>query len=82
MNMSEFPSPFCPKDCLFNGVPKMCDTDCQHSKDQVFVNPEEVEVKTGDGWKKAKIVGRTGDKLYIEMGRERFTMSVRSPLIR
>ena len=59
------PSPFCPPDCLFEGLPGC--TGCRHHRDKVFKNPEDVEVKGFKGTlKKAKIVGRADNTLYVK----------------
>ena len=63
--MKEKPSPLCPEDCKFEGLPGC--NGCRHHRDVIFRNPESVEVK----WyknisRKAKIIGRADDILYVK----------------
>ena len=77
-------SPFCPAECLFEGVPVMCTVDCEHSRDIVFRNPESVKLlEYNDGpYVQAEIVGRTGNKVYIKRNNSISTVSINSPLIK
>lgn len=77
--MKDKPSVFCPPDCKFVDVPIMCDTDCSHSKDREFSNPEQIEVKFGRGFKKVNVIGRNGDYLYLS---DNTSININSPLIK
>ena len=63
--MKEKPSPLCPEDCNFKNLPGC--SGCRHSRDVIFRNPEDVEVKFVKGlFRKAKIIGRADDILYVK----------------
>ena len=72
--MSEFPSPLCPKDCLFLNVPIMCTVDCSHRQDRMFKKPQPIRVCGKD----TEIIGRNGDKLILK---DKTTISVKAPFI-
>ena len=84
INMAEFPSPFCPKDCLFNGVPRMCDTDCVHSRDIIYDNPRTIETKWAGQWVKTQIIDESIGNYYIVIEGKGgvFTISKESELIK
>lgn len=63
--MNEKPSPFCDPNCLFNGVPKMCDTDCMHSQDIVFEKPKKIQIRYQGNWILADCLGESMGKYYI-----------------
>lgn len=75
----EKPSPFCPTDCRWVGVPKVCDTDCNHSRDRVFRSPQNISIKRNWGDENKKIVGRNGDYLYLD---DKSSINIKSPLIK
>lgn len=79
--MTEKPSPFCPKKCNFVDLPIQC-RECFHQFDVVNKHPREIEMRWCGEWVKAKIVGRSQDKLYIESDKGNFTCSASDPNIK
>jgi hypothetical protein len=77
--MAERPSPWCPTDCNFVGVPKMCTTDCTHRSDKVFKTPQAINVNTGGRREDLTVIGRNGDYLYLSNGT---SINVNNPTIR
>lgn len=79
--MSEKLSPFCPDNCNFMGEDDTC-IDCFHAWDEVYKNPKTIEIQWCGEWVKAKIVGKSQGKLYIESDKGNFTLPDNSPHIK